>query len=78
MIFLLKHNVDVNVKDSSGWTPLFCACKNGRLRICELLLQKGADASIVSNDGATALHYFVRNDYTADPVLAKKIFKVIL
>ena len=36
---LLKHNVDVNLQDESGNTPLIEACRNGRTSCVELLLE---------------------------------------
>lgn len=59
-----KYGARVNARDQAGWTPLFCACKWGRARVADLLLHRGADAGVRSNDNATALHYFVRHDYT--------------
>ncbi len=74
-----KCNAKVNVTDNSGWTPLFCACKWGRLKICEFLLQRGADANIKSNDKAIALHYFVRHDFgTENNVLVTKVLKMLM
>eukprot|EP01087_Luapelamoeba_hula_P012480 TRINITY_DN3484_c0_g1_i2.p1 TRINITY_DN3484_c0_g1~~TRINITY_DN3484_c0_g1_i2.p1 ORF type:complete len:2043 (+),score=287.04 TRINITY_DN3484_c0_g1_i2:206-6334(+) len=71
-LMLTKYKMNIDARDNSGWTALFCACSTGRLRICELLLNDGADASIKSNDNATALHYLVRN-IAEDPVLGVKV-----
>jgi cytohesin len=39
---LLKHGVDINVKDGKGQTPIDWAVKQGRIKVTELLLDKGA------------------------------------
>jgi len=36
-----KYGCSANNRDNSGWTPLFCACSKGQLRICEVLLAEG-------------------------------------
>jgi len=41
--------------DKNGWTPLHEAARKGNPTILELLLQEGADASKMTNDGKTAL-----------------------
>jgi ankyrin repeat protein len=38
-----------------GRTPLLAAAKNGKLEVCRLLIDLGADVQIQSNDGATPL-----------------------
>jgi hypothetical protein len=80
-----KYGAKVNAKDQAGWTPLFCACKWGRVRVADLLLHRGADAGMRSNDNATALHYYVRHDYpalgaadAALPGLALRVLRALL
>lgn len=76
-----KYNARVNATDSSGWTALFCACKWGRVRVAEVLLQRGADAALRSHDHSTALHYFVRHDFptlgATDPGLPNLALRVL-
>ena len=53
--FLLNH-IDVDVKDNSGFTPLFYAsCRNG-LGMNMLLLENGADIHMKNNSGFNCLH----------------------
>ena len=47
----------VNVQDGFGRTALHCACRSGRAESVSLLLQKGADVSLLDNNGQSALHY---------------------
>jgi hypothetical protein len=54
------RNINVNVKDVSGATPLHEAARNGHIEISRLLLQNGAEVNVKSNDGnggQTPLHY---------------------
>ncbi|KAF2818089.1 ankyrin, partial [Ophiobolus disseminans] len=39
-----------------GWTPLFLAADSGHLEVVKLLLEKGADFTVPTNDGWTPLH----------------------
>ncbi|KAH6608263.1 ankyrin repeat [Trichoderma cornu-damae] len=69
MEFLLARGLDVNAKNSNGWTPLMCAlvpvCSDSftaanspaeAMRAAQCLLSHGADASIVTEEGWTPLH----------------------
>ncbi|KAI9038209.1 uncharacterized protein KD926_011148 [Aspergillus affinis] len=49
--------VDVNVKDTGGRTALSHAAEEGREDIVKMLIQKGADPTIVNNSGESPLHY---------------------
>ncbi|KAF3189894.1 hypothetical protein TWF788_009881 [Orbilia oligospora] len=55
-MLLDSDTIDLNSKSTSkGWTALFWAARNGHEKIIEVLLGSGADYSIVSTDGDTAL-----------------------
>jgi ankyrin repeat protein len=54
---LLANKALVNVKDSSGKTPLHIASQEGHKNIAELLLVNKADVNAKANDGATPLHW---------------------
>lgn len=48
---------------STGWSPLHCAALGGHVSVCHVLLQQPAIiASVVTNEGATPLHYLMRKD----------------
>ncbi|KAI0981632.1 hypothetical protein GJ496_006804 [Pomphorhynchus laevis] len=46
---LLCKGVDINCKDMFGWTAIQCALNAKKLKAVDLLLQFGADTSIVEN-----------------------------
>lgn len=77
MEFLIARGLDVNAKNSNGWTPLMCALfpikRDMRIEVKSLtkamqaaqwLVSHGADASITTNEGLTLLHGLAlyRND----------------
>ncbi len=54
----MAAGVSVNARQAgSGSTPLNTATLFGHADIAKLLLEKGADVSIASQDGNTALHF---------------------
>lgn len=55
-IVLLKHNADVNLRNSTGVTPLHKAAQNMRLPCIRLLLQQGAHPDARTTEGFTPLH----------------------
>jgi len=57
VILLLKQSdIDVNIKDSQGFTALMCAAEQGHNDIIELLLEHpNINVNIQNNRGATAL-----------------------
>ena len=54
MDVLLKHGAKVNSLDGLGQTALHRVAQQGNMQACRLLLQYGADPSIVSLQGYTA------------------------
>jgi hypothetical protein len=50
------RNINVNLKDWSGSTPLHYAAENGHVEIARLLLQNGAEVNVKNNRGNTPLH----------------------
>ncbi len=53
---LLDHGVDVNVRDSSEWTPLHVAAADANKAVLALLISKHANVNAKSHDGTTPLH----------------------
>lgn len=45
---------DVSVRDHQGWTALMLAARNGHSEIVVLLLEHGADVSLINKSGQTA------------------------
>jgi ankyrin repeat protein len=52
---LLSKNFDPNLRADNGYTPLMYATLRGDVRMLELLLRNGADVSLVSKSGDTAI-----------------------
>jgi hypothetical protein len=52
---LLGGKIDINARDSDGWTPLMHACWNGKTAIVLHLLVNGADVKASNRAGETAL-----------------------
>lgn len=57
---LLTSDVDVNVKNAKGYTPLIMAVLGGHEIIAEMLIADGANVNIEDNYGNTPLHYSVK------------------
>ncbi|XP_030506464.2 uncharacterized protein LOC115721331 [Cannabis sativa] len=56
--YLLEElKLDVDTRDEDGETPLIHAARQGHTDTAKFLLEHGADPSIASNLGATALHH---------------------
>jgi RNA polymerase primary sigma factor len=53
--FHIQRGLDVNSKDSEGRSPLMLAASKGDIEICRLLLEAGADPTVVDKDGNDAL-----------------------
>lgn len=54
---LITQGADANAKDGEGWSPLHVAAELGYTRMCQLLVQAGADIHAKSSEfGQTALH----------------------
>ena len=53
---LLQRKAKINATNESGLTPLALACSKGNATLVAILLDAGADASIVDAVNATALH----------------------
>jgi ankyrin repeat protein len=51
---LAVHNIDVNLTENDGWSPLFFAINYNHVEVVRLLLQHGANRYHVSKAGFTA------------------------
>ncbi|XP_054163858.1 uncharacterized protein LOC128961630 [Oppia nitens] len=65
---LVKHGIDINVKDLSGCTPLMRAASfgyNNKTKTCETilhLLSCGSDLTLTDANGLNCLHYAIINN----------------
>lgn len=72
-------DVDIDVLDSLGWSPLLCAAKAGALAVCNILVQKGANPGLRTRDESSVLHYVVRKPVPeADRELVSRFVDVVL
>lgn len=53
---LLSYGVDVNTRDSGGWTPLMSAVVGASIHEIEFLIRKGADVTVYDKGGENCLH----------------------
>lgn len=60
---LSGKNIDVNIADADGNTPLIEAARFGHDEITRLLIAHGADLQAKNKDGDTALTLAVRNGH---------------
>jgi len=59
MKYLIDHGIDVNARSRRGSTPLNCAVRRGDKERVRLLLNSGADRTVVSS-GMTAAEFALR------------------
>jgi ankyrin repeat protein len=57
---LLAEGIDVNIKNTYGYTALHEASINGHPEMVKFLIANGADITITNNDGNTPLHFAAR------------------
>ncbi len=48
---LIDHGANVNARKYNLWTPLHSSAHNGYLGLVELLLERGADVRMLSDEG---------------------------
>jgi ankyrin repeat protein len=61
-VILDRDNVDLDIQDNLGRTPLIDAVDHNDVRAVSLLVEAGADPLVADNRGNTALYYAGRND----------------
>lgn len=73
---LLKHGADPNARDNWHFTPIMEAAIKGKIEVCIVLLQQGADVSIKNADNKTAydladssMKSVLTGDYRKDELL---------
>jgi ankyrin repeat protein len=61
---LLKHGIDINIRNSDGMTPLMAAASTGNMQIIRIILAKGADTHAISTLGENAGEMAARMGHT--------------
>ncbi|MBO7605741.1 MAG: ankyrin repeat domain-containing protein [Elusimicrobiaceae bacterium] len=56
---LLHKNIDINVQEENGLTPLIVAAQAGHIEIVKILLEAGANPYITDNRGFSAEHHAI-------------------
>ena len=54
---LVLNGANLNTTNIDGWTPLMTAIFAGYTNVARYLIDKGADTTLVSHDGRTALNF---------------------
>uniref|UniRef100_A0ABD2XH89 Uncharacterized protein n=1 Tax=Trichogramma kaykai TaxID=54128 RepID=A0ABD2XH89_9HYME len=75
---LLKYKADVNIKDKCNFSPimsLFLAAKDYELRleVFKLLLENGADLTLVDQGGNTILHIIFYSNASKNPCIVETV-----
>ncbi|RLJ77788.1 ankyrin repeat domain-containing protein [Pedobacter alluvionis] len=66
---LARSSVDINIKDSVGFTALATAVALNHYDVVKLLLENGANPNIPNDKGNTALHHAAENNLLEIAVL---------
>ena len=55
--FILQNAIDINPKDSEGWTPLHSAAQKGHMEIYNFLLERTEDKNPIDDHGITPFDF---------------------
>ena len=67
---LIQRGANLNIRDSSGCTPMILAVMAGNYEILKMLLEARADITIKDNRGRDALFYLKRTRYSNDEIMS--------
>lgn len=60
---MIELDANVNQKDKVNETALFYAAREGKAKVCEILLQNGADVNVVDDKKQTALYFAKKQNH---------------
>ncbi|NIP28611.1 MAG: hypothetical protein GWN67_28130 [Phycisphaerae bacterium] len=52
----IEKGINIDEKDTIGWTPFLWAASTGRINVCQFLISKGDNVNAKNQDGVTPLH----------------------
>ncbi|XP_023317997.1 ankyrin-2-like [Trichogramma pretiosum] len=75
---IIQYKANVNIRDKDGCTPIMNLFRNAenyklRLEVCKLLLENGADVTLVNNEGDTVLHLLFKNNAEENPIILEAV-----
>lgn len=69
LVILLEHNININLKDKQGRTPLHIAIRERYQEGTDVLLHAGVDVNIQDNYGNTPLHESIHSSHIVSALL---------
>jgi len=67
VVVAIRHHIekgdDLNLSDAKGFTPLILAASKGHSEACSVLIDSGADISLMNNDGDSAIDIAKANGF---------------
>ncbi|CAB0029901.1 unnamed protein product [Trichogramma brassicae] len=70
----MQHTIQIDVQDEKGWTPLHLALFGGHRELAEMLLRRGANPNLATEEGLTPLHVISRCNIDDD--IVEVFFKI--
>jgi ankyrin repeat protein len=67
---LLDLRAGVNSRGGYDRTPLMCAVKNHKVQCVKMLIEAGADVTLVDEDGVSALYLLPPNETSVDVMVS--------
>ena len=72
----IRRGDDLDARDAAGATPLMLAASKKRARVVRLLLEAGADSTLLDSNGCNALGHAVRSGCEATIALLQRVMNL--